>query len=261
MSKTLAVVAIFKNESNIMKEWIEHYLKEGVNHFFLIDNGSNDNYLTILHPYITNGLVDLIVDDKKYAQVEHYEKYKNSCKQYKWVAIVDFDEFIYSRLTFPTIVSYLNSLSSNIDQIIIPWKMFGSGGHIAQPNGVINNFIMRQNYNITKRIMSKTIIRGDSLLKFEVHVSRSSNTHKIAIRPDLHDTHRGADQPINEEILKKSALHLNHYAIQSLEWFQHVKMTRGDVASPDVDTIRNMDYFKAYDHKDMIDNELKMKKY
>ena len=39
----LSIVAIFKNESWILKEWIEHYLNQGVDHFFLIDNGSTDN--------------------------------------------------------------------------------------------------------------------------------------------------------------------------------------------------------------------------
>ena len=50
----LSIVAIFKNESWILKEWIEHYLNQGVDHFFLIDNGSTDNYHTILQPYIDN---------------------------------------------------------------------------------------------------------------------------------------------------------------------------------------------------------------
>ena len=31
---------MFKNESMIITEWIEHYLREGIDHFYLIDNGS-----------------------------------------------------------------------------------------------------------------------------------------------------------------------------------------------------------------------------
>ena len=45
---SLCLVAIFKNESHILKEFITHYIKQGVDHFFLIDNGSNDNYSDIL---------------------------------------------------------------------------------------------------------------------------------------------------------------------------------------------------------------------
>ena len=38
----LSILAMFKNESWIIKEWIEHYLLEGVDHFYLIDNGLNE---------------------------------------------------------------------------------------------------------------------------------------------------------------------------------------------------------------------------
>jgi hypothetical protein len=35
---------MFKNESMIIEEWLMHYISEGVEHFYLIDNGSNDDY-------------------------------------------------------------------------------------------------------------------------------------------------------------------------------------------------------------------------
>lgn len=40
----LSVLAIFKNETMIIEEWMNHYLNEGVEHFYLIDNGSSDDY-------------------------------------------------------------------------------------------------------------------------------------------------------------------------------------------------------------------------
>ena len=33
----LSVLAIFKNEGHIINEWLNHYLLEGVDHFYLID--------------------------------------------------------------------------------------------------------------------------------------------------------------------------------------------------------------------------------
>lgn len=32
--KTLCLVAIFKNESHLLKEWVTHYINEGVEKFF-----------------------------------------------------------------------------------------------------------------------------------------------------------------------------------------------------------------------------------
>ena len=38
------VVAIFKNEAMNFAEWISHYLWQGASHFYLIDNGSTDDW-------------------------------------------------------------------------------------------------------------------------------------------------------------------------------------------------------------------------
>jgi len=48
----LVVCAVFKNESHILTEWIEHYLKRDVDHIFLIDDFSTDAYLPKLEPYM-----------------------------------------------------------------------------------------------------------------------------------------------------------------------------------------------------------------
>ena len=34
----LSVMAIFRNEAHLFKEWIEHYYSEGVQHFYLINH-------------------------------------------------------------------------------------------------------------------------------------------------------------------------------------------------------------------------------
>ena len=43
---------MFKNESYIIEQWIQHYLLEGVNHFYLIDNGSTDDYECKIKKYM-----------------------------------------------------------------------------------------------------------------------------------------------------------------------------------------------------------------
>ncbi len=54
-----AVCAIFKNESVFLKEWLEYHLLIGVEHFYLYNNFSEDNYQDILAPYIEKGQVTL----------------------------------------------------------------------------------------------------------------------------------------------------------------------------------------------------------
>ena len=67
---SLLLIAIFKNESNNIEEWIEHYINEGVDCFLLNDNGSTDNYEHKIQKYIDAGFVVLNKNPKK----KHLEK-------------------------------------------------------------------------------------------------------------------------------------------------------------------------------------------
>ena len=40
-----------KNEGKFLNEWLDHYISEGVEHFYLIDNGSTDNTPEIVKQY------------------------------------------------------------------------------------------------------------------------------------------------------------------------------------------------------------------
>ena len=116
---TFCVVAIFKNESEILNEWITHYLNEGCSYFFLIDNGSKDNYLPIIEKYKSK--INLVLDESKHSQAQLYNKYfKNKIKHYNWTIVCDLDEFIYSRNGFKTIKEFLLTVKNNVSQIAIP---------------------------------------------------------------------------------------------------------------------------------------------
>ena len=56
----LSICAIFQDETPYLKEWLEFHLMAGVQHFYLYNNNSTDNYLQILLPYIKSGTVELM---------------------------------------------------------------------------------------------------------------------------------------------------------------------------------------------------------
>ena len=62
----LVVASMFKNENSVIKEWLDHNIAVGVEHFYLIDNGSTDGYANILHPYMHRGLVTLVADPRRW---------------------------------------------------------------------------------------------------------------------------------------------------------------------------------------------------
>ena len=274
----ICVVAIFKNESHVLKEWIEHYLREGVDTFLLIDNDSSDNYKPILKPFLHSKQAFLKKSKKKHAQVKLYNRWLPEAKKFDWVIVVDMDEFIYARNEFKTIKEYLETVNKDIYKIQIPWKLFGSSGLKKQPDSVIQNFIHRKKFpkfgthtNLSECVIDiKSISRGPHLQKIGVHNSIVTNLHQsFPIREVSSDIRLIREiglgnlyfTMINEQLLKKYSLHLNHYRIQSWEFYKKVKMMRGDGAFKGFNNIRTRKYFKIHDYKDMKDTELRDKKY
>lgn len=250
----LSVVGIFMNEGHIMEEWIEHYLSEGVDHFYLIDNGSTDNYIDIINKY--SHKITLVIDDTKNAQTFLYNKYFFSRKnESSWILICDLDEFVYG--TTGSIKDALLKIDHRtVGEICIPWGMFGSSHHIHQPNSVVKNFIYRQQYLTAVYDHCKTIVNSNALLELSVH--RHIIDKSYLVIDDLLNIVKNDSYMfiLSEDRLRNAVFRLNHYAIQSLNWFKEVKMTRGDVASSNLNSVRDMKYFGRYDHNDIKDTFL-----
>jgi hypothetical protein len=260
LKNKLCLVAVFKNESEILDEWITHYIKEGVDNFFLINNNSSDNFKSIIDKY--GDIITLITDNTKHKQPILYQKhFYNLVKNYEWTIVCDLDEFIYSRNGFNTTKEYLSIVKEPCNQILIPWKMFGSNGFNTlekkEPNSVIKHFTTRRDYINTIKIECKSIVRSKYLIHFDIHNNRFIGDTVI---PDYLNTpiKNSPFVDSSEVILKSLNLHLNHYAIRSLDWFTRIKMTRGSAASVEGAIIKSkISYFYDYD-KDTNFNDFEL---
>jgi len=242
----LVVVAIGKDERCAAREWALHHIKQGVQYFYIIDNGSSikdDDWAQDLR-----GLpVTVRRDTSRHQQTNLYNMHFLETVRFsaKFVMVIDFDEFVYARKE-ETITSILKKLPHNVGVLSLRWKMFGSNWHITQPSSIIHGFTRRMAMGANPRFDSiKSITRTSMLHRFEVHthVTASCEIH-------LHPPHS------TEESLKTASLQLNHYAIQSREFFNAVKKTRGDVSDKKSEHVRDQSYFDAYDVNDIIDEEL-----
>lgn len=274
MSIKLGLGAIFKNESHIMEEWINHYLREGVDRFFLIDNGSSPEYDSkkVLENY--KEVCVVYSDPKPYKQIQHYNKYiMRHVNEVDWMIIVDLDEFVYSRGPFDTIKDYLLTVPRDISQIKIIWKIFSSSNFIFQPPLVVPYFV-----NIARYDMHfKSIFRTSDIRHIDIHESimkTGYNAYPIKIHSDnckdktlfcdcrCYCKEKDPQLHSNLKKINQHLLHLNHYQIQSWEFFRNVKMTRGDSYSSLLNNIRNEKYyFNQSDKNVLIDEELKIKHY
>ena len=63
------------NAVRVCRDWADHYLKEGVEHFVGIDNGSDDQFRDEVEDLITSGKFTVIYDPLKHSQVRLYTQH------------------------------------------------------------------------------------------------------------------------------------------------------------------------------------------
>lgn len=135
----VAICTIFKDCAPYLKEWIEFHRMLGVEHFFLYDNSSTDEPLTVLAPYIQNGVVTLTMwptrNQEKWGKGRYawvfttqkaaYEHCATLAKdKVKWLAFIDSDEFI-TPLQHPSIPAMLES-RDDLSAYSLQWLVYGT---------------------------------------------------------------------------------------------------------------------------------------
>jgi hypothetical protein len=241
MPRPLYVGAIFKNEAMGMAEWLSHYISFGVEHFYLINDGSTDDWQTALEPYRDKvTLYEMDIGPVDGRQVLAYNKFFGPLRSMDaWFMLVDLDEFIYPphHATIPEALAGYEDYS----QVTVDWIMFGSNGHVKQPDSIRTSFTKR--HATLQPLSYKSIAKLPHILTFEVHVSTVSGQ---TVRLRLESPDYDAD------------LVCNHYQVQSLERWQTVVMTRGCVNFPQHHGVRfrDMSRFHAFDFNETEDLRL-----
>jgi hypothetical protein len=239
----LSIIAMFKNESYIIEQWIQHYLLEGVNHFYLIDNGSTDDYESKIEKY--NKKITLIKDSYRQENGtqnvlinKHFlSKIK---KESQWVIICDIDEYIYHTDNNKKISNFLID-NEKYCRIWIPWKLFGACKNPDIIPNLINNLTYRHDkINITNNGYGKSIIKCEKLIILETHYSTvNGDTLKLNLTYDLH---------------------CNHYKLISEKYFKEIKSIRGGGQSGLSQNYNFTHFLKENKlYNDIIDDSLKNK--
>lgn len=134
----VSICAIFKDEGCYLREWIEFHKIIGIEHFYMYNNFSSDNYLDVLAPYIASGDVTLIDWPVPQGQMSAYQDcFKRFRDETNWVAFIDLDEFIIPNST-DTLGEFLQSFKRT-PAVLIYWRYFGSSGLIERD---INGFVV-----------------------------------------------------------------------------------------------------------------------
>lgn len=237
----LSVGAMFKNESHSMKEWLEHYILHGVDHFYLIDDGSTDSYMDILKEYIDRGLVTLSFSQEPYYLGRQRNLYNRfilpHIKETKWLIMVDLDEYVWS----PKDIRIDNILRGfeNYGQIQMKEALFGSNGYETQPSSIVDSF--------TKRCAE---FRGG---KYKYIVNSAFEFSSLNIHhADFAESRYIKDLSVFIIVFPEYFI-FNHYNCQSREFWNQVKCSRGDSD----DFIRRLpEHFELFDFNEVEDRGL-----
>jgi len=222
----LSISAIFKNEARYFKEWIEYHRLVGVDHFYLYNNGSTDNFSDVLTSYIQDGTVTLInwpdgqvpPDNKKelyswvyYTQVPAYEDAcRRSAKETTWLAMIDIDEFMVP-ISSPTMKALLEKYSA-APGIMLYWHLYGTSGVLTLPPQKllieVLHMTARPEAALNKRVV-KSIVKPDlyKVFSWPPHVCVFENGEKAIC-------------------LEKSEAKLNHYVNRTVDYFLSFKVTK-----------------------------------
>lgn len=213
----LAVAAILKNEAANLDEWLCHHLAVGVEHFFLYDNGSDDDLHAVLRPYVSHGVATLtwfpLRGGQRDANNHALRCFGGTCQ---WLAYLDLDEFLvpHGEQGVPDLLASL----PDADQVLVARREFCFSGHRERPEGLVTEAYQQASEDVPRvagsNVLAKPIVRPERVVRVGVHaaVTVSGATIDVAGRrvPEA--------KPLADPVY--APLQVNHYYTRSWAEFE-----------------------------------------
>jgi glycosyltransferase involved in cell wall biosynthesis len=239
----LSVCLCIKNEAKYIPEFIDHYINQGVDHFYIVSNNSTDNIEEVInYPSYTN-LITFIIDNRdmglltnnsggrghKQLLDEHF--YPLVIKETKWAIFIDADEFMFGKNGY-TIKTYLDKIDDHIGCIYVIWTIINP---LITEGVIVNSFstkqcVKRLNYDLVHNLswfiknandFGKSIVRTSMLSeqnKLWIHKIHSTGTTINNYNYIINSNYDNCNNiSLSEENYSKLEISLNHYAIRNYD--------------------------------------------
>jgi hypothetical protein len=223
----LSICAVFRDEGLYLKEWIEFHKIVGVQHFYLYNNLSTDNYLEILSPYIESGEVELFDwpadthserDYLDYLQLPVYNHGLNIAKETsRWIAFIDLDEFLFP-VKHENLIEMLKEYEFYAG-IAVNWVNYGTSWLDTLPaNGlIIENLIYRARTDYPRNRIVKMVVQPQ-------YVQSIHNPHYFEYNEDHSAVNSAKETLIPDQIMHPiiiDTVRINHYWSGPLDWLMN----------------------------------------
>lgn len=243
-----SVCAIFKNEAPYMTEWLEYYILLGVDHFYMYNNNSTDEYQKILKPYIDKGIVTLVEWPDVPGQISAYKNwYEKFREETNWCSFLDLDEFLCPTMDI-SLKDWLEK-HNKYPLYAIYWRVFGTSGKMLPEK---NKLVIEQYTNCWDKNASATKIIYNT--DYDIERFFSSMMHKFNVK------YMGLSIPpintygyfinhweIHRTGRRKTDIQCNHYWSKSYSEYQE-KHNRGDAVWNNGISVRTREMFLWHEH-------------
>jgi len=240
----VAMCVIVKDEPDIVS-WVQyHHERLNVLRIYLYDHGSEPRLSSLVQPFIKKGIVKYHFQPFTLANlVKHLPFVKKvnpqmemftHCletygKQHKFIAFLDADELIVFRNHSQTLQEFLVN-KQEFGGVVLNWKIFGSSGHVAQPQTkmqIVGKPHFYQHYNTCF-----PSIHIKSIVNTRLVESASANPHWFVYKSGAYAVNdNGIKSTCNQGPWCQSPpsfdhAWINHYSIKSRRDFE-LKIRRG----------------------------------
>lgn len=225
----LSICAIFQDDAPYLKEWIDYHRSVGVEHFWLYNNNSTDNYLEVLQPYVEQNIVDLFdwPSEEKgimyFCYVVQSGAYDHAVELSKgvtkWLAAIDTDEFIVP-VSDNDIVHVLEKEFSTASGVCVNWQFYGTS-HVKKCQSIIKELLYKMRTDHLWNHTCKSIVKPEDVLY-------CASPHWFEYNEGCFDIDCGGDYP-NNGMSKKvhiDKLRINHYWTRDEYYFNNFKIPR-----------------------------------
>lgn len=232
----VSLCLIFKDEDPYLKEWLDYHLLIGVDHFYLYNNNSTDNFREILAPYIEQGSVTLTDFPEKYAQVKAYRDcYERTKGETEWLGYIDADEYV--NLISHNSIKNLLSEFKNYPSLYLNWRMFGTSGHLKEnPDELTIERYTQAWLHLSST--GKGFINNrfpDHTVTVHFHTSRLFSLPilgALANKSPYRNTHFLCSRGV------ENVAYINHYWSRSLQFYYFKDFVRGDATGSNNENAR-----------------------
>ena len=166
-------------------------------------------------------------------------------KNYKYMAFLDLDEFIYCQADFRQLLDKTFE-ENHVGGLGINWRIFGSANHKSRPDGlVLENYLYRAEDNFKKNLHIKSVIKAYTVIGF-------CDPHAPVYMPGYYSVSADGEK-LKGSFSKRVSIEkiaINHYFTKSYDEF----VTKRNRGKADQVKMRPMSDFEEHDKNEVYDD-------